>query len=507
MRNKVIAALFVGFFLLLSAPIATAAEAPVLTWERGKEQNVKLRGFAATQNWVLELDSKISPTLRFHRSTKNLNGDVVYSINIPNTYKTGHYTIQTVPDATIDSRILAGVILIPLQTSNLFQIPVNLILLLLTLTFFFSTLSCMRMQKYERIEYLRPIPSAKLPNLVAACFRFRQEAVENVRRSLFKFLLVREGELLFNISPAAWALTPFITFFMGGFLTGTINDATGGAEHISVLLFVVVAIIGVIDPYSGFTAVFGFSFVQTILGRVTTVQSAMVLVAIGLSWIAPGIVASLYQDILRKDRYFSLLNSVIPDAVASFMGGLLFLASDLLMVSLADHSGPVQGHSLWIPVIIAVFVFVRMTFERFRLRNLHLTGENYQVRVLTLPRVVAPRTALFTGLFFAGVLFVWTQALAFSLTVGFLMSVPLVLLTVRFELPRIHWIAKFERNILLESTILCILVGFVMIKIADAPYDVIDKGKLLFTDTAVALIVHGAISSFVDTCSREKVLQ
>jgi len=42
--NKLIATVIAGIALVLSAPVATAADIPVLTWEKGKEHNIVLGG-------------------------------------------------------------------------------------------------------------------------------------------------------------------------------------------------------------------------------------------------------------------------------------------------------------------------------------------------------------------------------------------------------------------------------------------------------------------------------
>ena len=502
MRIKLIAAVLLGFFMFTSAPISTAADLPMLTWEHVKEENVKLSGVPVEQHWKLQLVSKGHAPLDFHASAKNAKGEVIFSVNIPDAYPNGLYTVQTLPKGATNPIVLAGVKVIPLQVPNLVQIPIRLLVLILVLIFLISTLSSMRMQKYERIQYLRPKPSVELPRIVAAMYRFRSKTMETIKRSLFKFLLVREGELLHKISPAIWAITPMASFIAGGLVTGSIVDSVGGSEHLSIVLFAAIAVLGIIDPYSGFTACIGFSFVQAILGRVTSVQSIMILFAMGLSWVAPGLISSLYQDLLGKDKYTPIIKGVAPDVVAGAMGGLVYLISDFLMQSLADSSGPIVGHTLRIPLFLGIFIFLRINLERFLLRNLHLTGENYQVRVLTLPRVVSPRTAIFAEFFFSGVLYVWTQAALFAVSVGFAMAIPLGLLLVRFDVPKLKIFAKFERHILLESSTLCLLTALVMIKISDSPYDVVAKGKMIITATAIALVIHGLISSVIDTSNR-----
>jgi hypothetical protein len=231
----------------------------------------------------------------------------------------------------------------------------------------------------------------------------------------------------------------------------------------------------------------------------------MSLFAVGAGWAVPGIISSLYQDMFRKDNYSSTLKRVLPDLFASLMGGLIFLDSELLTNSFANHVGPISEINLLIPALVALAIFARMHFERYVLRDLHLTGENYQVRVLTLPRVVSPRTVGFAALYFIGTIYVWTQSLGFALIVGIMMAVPISLLIIRFDSPKIEFFGKLQRNILLEGLILCVLTFSIFIQVSDMPFDVNQKGKFFILYSALVLFIHGFLSAIIDTSNREQV--
>jgi len=503
MRNKLIATGLLGFFAFLNSPAALAVDTPILTWERGKEHNIVLGGNTNVADWKIQLVSPNQESLAFHMSKQNANGYVVYSVNIPSTYKLGIYTVET-SGAGLPKKVVAGVSIVNMISYNLLQIPIKLIILLLTLVFLIATLSIMRMKKYEQIQYLRPTPSAQLPNFVASFYRLRGQSVDSLKKSLFKFLLIREGELTHKISPTLWALLPALSLLLGS-LVAKSGQVVGGVAHVSVALFFLTALIGVIDPYSGFTAAIGFAFVQTIVGNVTSVSSLMSLFAVGAGWAVPGIISSLYQDMFRKDNYSSALKRVLPDIFASLMGGLIFLDSELLTNSFANHVGPISEINLLIPALVVVAIFARMHFERYILRDLHLTGENYQVRVLTLPRVVSPRTVGFAALYFIGTIYVWTRSLGFALIVGIMMAVPISLLVVRFDSPKIQYFGKLQRNILIEGLLLCGLMYLIFIQVSDMPFDVNQKGKFFILYSALVLFIHGFLSAIIDTSNREQV--
>jgi hypothetical protein len=84
MKAKFLASLLVVMSLGLSIPQASAVDVPLLTWERGKEQNIVLGGGATTNNWQIVLVQKKKIILQFSKSKISKEGFVVYSATMPN---------------------------------------------------------------------------------------------------------------------------------------------------------------------------------------------------------------------------------------------------------------------------------------------------------------------------------------------------------------------------------------------------------------------------------------
>ena len=499
MLNKLFAGFLIAFTTLSMAP-AHAEDIPVLTWEKGKEHNIVLGGNSQVKNWKIQLTSTTGETLDFKQSKLDPKGYVVFSVQIPDTYESGVYTVVTT-GVGVPEKIVAGVKIIALSDFNLIQIPTKLILILLTLIFLVSTLSIMRMQKYERIEYLRAKPTETLPGIFNLFAKFRMGAIAELHKSLFKFQLVREGELIHKLSPITWATLPFATALLGGYI-GLNGELILGVSLIPFALYALAAIIGVIDPFSGFTAALGFAFAQSISGNVTSVRSVMSLVAVGIGWVAPGILSSLYQDILNKDNYFHFAKKIVPDLVASVIGGLIFLVAQLLTNSFVDQVAPIAVSTYLIPMILSVVIFARINLYRFLVKDLHQTGENYQIRILVLPRVLSPRTITFAGLYLAGTVYVWTQSLQFAVISSILLSTPLALLMVRFDSPVIKAFKNAQRYILVEMVVIATISFISFFYIQSLPLEVTAKGKLLILSTAIILFIHGFFSSVFDSSSR-----
>ena len=499
MLNKLFAGFLIAFTTLSMTPVH-AEDIPVLTWEKGKEHNIVLGGNSQVKNWKIQLTSTTGETLDFKQSKLDPKGYVVFSVQIPDSYASGVYTVVAT-GVGVPEKIVAGVKIVALSDYNLIQIPTKLILILLTLIFLVSTLSIMRMQKYERIEYLRAKPVEQLPGIFNLFAKFRMGAIAELHKSLFKFQLVREGELIHKLSPITWATLPFATALLGGYI-GLNGELILGVSLIPFALYALAAVIGVIDPFSGFTAAIGFAFAQSISGNVTSVRSVMSLVAVGIGWVAPGILSSLYQDILNKDNYFHFAKKIVPDLVASAIGALIFLVAQLLTNSFVDQIAPIAVSTYLIPMILSVVIFARINLYRYLVKDLHQTGENYQVRILVLPRVLSPRTITFAGLYLAGTVYVWTQSLQFALVSSILLSTPLALLMVRFESPVIEAFKNAQRYILVEMVVIATISIISFFYIQSLPLEVTAKGKLLILSTAIILFIHGFFSSVFDSSSR-----
>jgi hypothetical protein len=505
MLNKFIALVAVLIGISFAAPASAVADIPVLTWEKGLEHNLVLGGNGSIENWKISLVSKDGVNLPFEVSKKDARGFVYFSLNVPRELKSGVYTV--VSDGNeYPNKILAGIRLVDLSTFNLVQIPTKLLIILLTLIILISTLSLMRMQKYERIEYIRAKPRVTTNPFILPFYKFRINSIEEINKSLFKFKLIREGELLLKLSPALWSLLPWATLMIGG-LIGSNGSIIDGVKITPALIYGAIALIGVLDPFSGFMAGVGFAITEILTGNVSSIRSIMALVAITVGWFAPGIISSLYSDAIRKDRYHPALKRFVPEAVGASVGALVFFVAQLLTNSFADHKGPIPMNSYLIPLAVGVFIFARIKFEIFINKDLHQTGENYQIRVLQLPRVLSPRSILFIGLYFTAAIYVWTESLQFAAITGLLLTFPLAMLMVRFESPVIPFFARFERHIVLESLIVSSLSYAAFVNIQDFPLDVTQKGKLFILSAVVIIFIHGFYSSVYDTSQRSKVLE
>lgn len=486
----------------MSVPMASAADIPVLTWEKGKEHNIVLGGNGIVKDWKIQLKAQGRAPLDFTKSRVDARGFVVFSVNIPDSYKSGIYSVET--NSTQEAgKVVAGVRIVEISDYNLIQIPTKLFVILFTLIILISTLSILRMQKYEKIEYLRAKLAQAPTGPVGFFYRFRNSSIEEIHRSIFKFQLIREGELLHKFSPAAWAVVPWVALAIGALVSAN-ERLIQGVQLTPVLFYAGIAVVGLLDPFSGFMAGVGFAVVHCVTGNVSSVRGVMSLVAISVGWFAPGLISSLYSDALNKDSYSLFLKRFVPDLLAGAIGGLLFYSAQLLTNSFADHQGPISGSGYLIPAIFSVLVFARIQGEKWLNKDLHQTGQNYQIRVLVLPRVISPRTIIFAAMYFAAAIYVWTESWTFALQIAAILAIPMALLMVRFEHPVVPFLKKLERHIFVEVTALVAIAYSAFHYIQSLPLEVTQKGRMFVGYTAVLLLIHGLYSSIYDSSQREK---
>jgi hypothetical protein len=75
MLNKFIAICVAAFSLFIAIPSSVAAsDIPLLSWERGKEQNIVLGGYTSQSSWAIQLVADGQTPLQFSKSTANKDG-------------------------------------------------------------------------------------------------------------------------------------------------------------------------------------------------------------------------------------------------------------------------------------------------------------------------------------------------------------------------------------------------------------------------------------------------
>jgi len=149
-RLRLIALALIAIFIAPTA--AQAFDIPLLTWERGREQQVVLGGGAYTQKWIVTLEGNGQPSKTFTASDKNAAGYVVYSLFIPADFPTGAYSIVTNGKGS-PRTVVAGVSLIEAQTNTVTSHLFDLTLIIAIFVFLTGIVSTIRARKYTFIPF------------------------------------------------------------------------------------------------------------------------------------------------------------------------------------------------------------------------------------------------------------------------------------------------------------------------------------------------------------------
>ena len=115
------------FLLILGISLglpAKASQIPLLTWERGQNQDIVLGGPGAGK-WTLILTNNVGRNLVFKRSIPNEAGYFVFSASIPGDFPLGGYVISTI-SKTGERNDVAAVQIVKKSRNELLRIPISL---------------------------------------------------------------------------------------------------------------------------------------------------------------------------------------------------------------------------------------------------------------------------------------------------------------------------------------------------------------------------------------------
>ena len=491
------------FTLGLVTPAASAADIPLLTWERGKEQNIVMGNTDIPSTWTIKLVGDGYQPLTFRVSTKGADGTIVYSVQMPSEMPIGIYSVQVFDTEGQLTTIVAGVDVIELQTFEVVSIPLPLKSLLLTIVFLIVGVTTMRSKKYANLSYVHHrslieegtlIHDARFPPILYKFYSLRHKSFDSLKSTLFRFLISRDSEFLHRISPLAWTLLPGVAFVLGA-IASIITGQNMPNVPIAVLLLFVV--IGLSDSLSGFYASAGFISLQIVLGHVTNLSQLLAVISISLSWILIGIIADLFyltsiKDFNSKEKSENKTISII---LASTIAGGLFVFSQVLTnsfsVTLRKDSSVIN-----LLGILVGLIYMARTFYREKLDSKELE----RVRVVNYVT-----TRIFSGLFalimwgvFALVAYSWSQSISTAIISASVFSIPLLALVVRFAQPEIKLLDKWRRNIYLETVLVLAITYGLFEFVARLPYPIVQRSQIYIIIAFIPAILHSLLSSLYD---------
>lgn len=502
--------------IIFTPVAANAFDIPLLTWERGREQQVVLGGGAYTQKWVVTLEGNGVPAKTFSASAKNEAGYVVYSLFIPADQPTGAYSIVTNGEGS-PRTVVAGINLIEAQTNTVTSSLFDLTLIIAIFIFLTGIVSTIRARKYTFI----PLQSAQVlprltdpifdeePNfwdrLEASPYRLRVQSLISLRPSLIRFLLIREGEVLHRISKNFYGLSPIVGLIAGAIAAIEVGRNNGLATT-PMTIFIVVAAIAIADAFAGIAATLGFWAIQLGTGNVTSFRDFLISIAVGIAWVGPSLFAALLRETINRDfvsqsdrgtdpvKFLGVLGS-------SIVGGLVFYFGHALVNSVIYTENEVRSLTLAHVLIIAAMLLIRGFADGVILERDN--GQPTRDESFIISRVSSPITALGVIALIFSFVYIWTSAAGTAIFVAILFSLPYFLIFIRFNRISFLKTSRIPRNIVLESALISGIAFIIFKQISMKPLLLDQRANLLLMLTAVAPVIH-AIYSAIYSSNEDK---
>jgi hypothetical protein len=505
-RIKALALLLIA--LLLSPIAAHAFDIPLLTWERGRQQQVVLGGGAYTNSWKVSLEGNGEEPLVFSASNKNDAGYVVYSLNIPADLPVGAYTITTVGEGS-PRTVVAGVSLIEAQTRTASSSLIDLTLIVAIFVFLTGIISTIRGRKYSYIPFKSEQVLPRLTDsiiesdknfwvrLEEAPYRVRVRAITSLNQSLMRFLLIREGELLHRISKKTYGVAPLVGAIAGVIASVEVSRNNGIAAT-PMTIFIVVAAIAILDSFSGLTATLGFWAIQLLTGNLTSFKDFLIALAVGIAWVGPSLFASILREVIGRD--FSSQNSSESDSTkvvgvigASLVGASVFYLGQALVGSVIFTEQQSRQISLVHILIVAALLLVRGFADGIVLNS--KSASEVRDESFFIARVASPITALLVTATVFAFVYIWIENPSKALLVALIFGMPYFLVFIRFGSVKFLRTDRLARNILLESAITAGITFIIFRQISSEPLLTDQRASLLLLLAGIAPALHAIYSA------------
>ena len=513
-KSKLIAFSLIALFITPTA--AKAFDIPLLTWERGREQQVVLGGGAYSQKWTVTLEGNGAKTLTFSASQKNEAGYIVFSVDVPADHPLGPYSVVTIGQGS-PRTVVAGVNLIEQQTNTVAYKLFDLTLILAIFVFLTGIVSTIRARKYQYIPFksAQVLPRLTDPiyeseenfwdRLEAAPYRVRVQSLISLRPSLIRFLLIREGELVHRLSKAFYGLSPFIGIAAGAVASIEVSRNTNLAST-PMTIFIIVAAIGIFDAFAGVAATLGFWALQLATGNISSFRDFLIALAIGIAWVGPSLFAALLRETINRDFTAKSIRGGDPIKFvgvigSSLVGSVVFYLGQALVNSVLYVDYQIREVTSVHILIIGVLLLIRGFADGVVLESRN--ADETRDESFFIARVSSPLTAfLITAITFAFV-FIWTQSAVNSFFVSLLFALPYFFIFIRFNKISFIKAERLPRNILLESTVIAALTFIAFRQISLEPLLIDQRANLLLLLAGIAPVIH-AIYSAIHSSNEDK---
>ena len=508
MTKRFLGVLLAGFFLFQSIPLAQAVDIPLLTWERGREQNVVVGGISQKDHWQVKLLRPSSPQVILRPSSVNSKGFLVYSAPLPSDLPLGEYTVYVFGDASDSGSQVAQVKVVELTRYSITEIPMDLVILLLSLIFIITALSVTRSGEYSKLSFLRQknlletksiIYAKSVPRVIYPAYLLRAGSLTNLPSTILKYFLMKDETLLHKASPMLWALFPVVGFGLGiqGGLTTHENP-----PNIPFYSLIAISIVGLLDSYSGIFSLLGFATGQIIVGEALTLKSTAVIISLGICWVCVGFFSDLFysaieKEYLRKKRVSQGWPTKMLALLLVAVAASVFYYSTLLFTqSLAIDFKNQNNAIIKSAIVMGVCASLKIVFHQFLDWKIIKNGreESLVIHEFKTEKLLSTNFLIFQALFSLFVAFIWTSNWQFSMLFSILVFAISLTFSSHLLIPKIDFLARFPRNVLIESFGVTYLCYLLYIFIRTLPYQASLKSEIFIISALVITLCHALLN-------------
>ena len=487
---------------------AIAADIPLLTWERGRQHQVVIAEGDLNRDWQVTIEGNGQPALEFIGSTKDSKGFVVHSVSIPADFPLGSYSIVTLEDGQ-DRKVIAGIRIIGAVSRTAASDLLDLTAIVVIFIMLTTITSVIRARKYSFIPFqsTQVLPRITDPvfeddrnfwtRLEAAPYRVRVNWLTSFKPSLLRFLLIREGEMTHRLSRNYYGISPLIGLIAGS-IAGVQVNRDSGIAGTSTMLFLVLALLAVIDAFAGIAMTLGFWAVLLFSGNVTSLRDILIALSIGIAWVGPSLYAALLRESIARDfTKDNVTRSNLARAIAvlgsALIGALVFYFGQILLQSIIYIEAPNLKVNLMHLAIVAVALIVRGVADDLVINR--PSSQERRDESFFIARVTSPMTALLVASAILIFNYAWTRSLTKSFFVALIFSLPYLFSFIRFNKIKTLPLEKFSRNLLLETALLAAITFIIFRQISISPLILEERVQLLLLIAGVAPALHALLST------------
>ena len=510
--------------LFIATPIseAVAADVPLLTWERGRIQQVVVGGGAVENNWEMTLEGMDIQPLSFKRSNEASAGYAVFTVQLPNDLPVGGYTVVSTGNRS-PRTVVAGINVIESLSYQITTVPNDLTKVIVIFVFLTALLTTLRSRKYanysfpatQNVDITNPyLLDDKLINRIKNfAYRWRIRTLANLPTSLFRYQIIREGELAHRLSKPLYSFLPIIGFLAGLIVTNESQKA-GGIGSVGLAIFIAVGVIGAFDALSGITATLGFWLSQILVGNIASIRDVMIIVSVSIAWIAPALFSSLIREAVDLDLkrfvraeigFYGRLLGVLTSAI---FGGLLFYFGQVLLNSVLMNFTETRNVSLLAISLIVVALFLKAVLDEVLVlgRGQISTADIQRDEKITIARVSSPQTAVVMLIVTFSFAYIWTQSAQRSAISALLFAAPYFLVFIRVGRFNFKLLGKGRRYILIEPILVATLTLIIYSQISSVPLFADTRAELFLILAALPALLHGIYGLFCDSAEQREII-